>query len=160
MSDSHDNIHKVGSAVKFFNEINVSLVLHAGDFVSPFVPKWFKELRCKMIGVFGNNENERSLLIERFKELGHEIRGYFTIIKVEGRRIALLHGHERDLLEFVTNCNYFDFVIYGHTHEKEIRKIGNSLVINPGEVCGYLSGEATVAVLDVGKREVRIHVLD
>jgi predicted phosphodiesterase len=28
--------------------------------------------------------------------------------------------------------------------------------VNPGEVCGYLSGKSTIALLDTVKREARI----
>jgi len=30
------------------------------------------------------------------------------------------------------------------------------LVVNPGEVCGYLSGKSTIALFDTVKREVRL----
>jgi len=30
------------------------------------------------------------------------------------------------------------------------------LVVNPGEVCGYLTGKATVGLLDTAKHEARI----
>jgi predicted phosphodiesterase len=36
------------------------------------------------------------------------------------------------------------------------RKNGKTLVINPGEVCGYLTGNATMALLDTAKREAKI----
>jgi hypothetical protein len=42
----------------------------------------------------------------------------------------------------------FDVVVRGHTHRAEIVKSG-ALIVNPGEVCGYLTGKQTVALLDV-----------
>ncbi|MCD6510855.1 MAG: metallophosphoesterase [Thermoprotei archaeon] len=159
MADTHDNVHMVDKAVKVFNEYEVSLVLHAGDIVSPFVPRWFKGLRCKLIGVFGNNENERRMLVERFGKMGHELRGHFTVINVGGKRIALLHGHEAELLDFTISSGYFDYVVYGHTHEVRLEEVRGTLVINPGETCGYLSGRATIALLEPLTGEVKIYDL-
>jgi len=41
----------------------------------------------------------------------------------------------------------YDVVVRGHTHQMEVSD-GKTIVINPGEVCGYLSGEKTVMLLD------------
>lgn len=156
ISDTHDNVHLIEKAVNIFNERKVNLVLHAGDFISPFVPRWFKGLNCKLIGVFGNNERERELLRKRLEKLGHEVRGYFAFLKLNDRKIALLHGHEHELLQALIRTNYFDLVVYGHTHKVDIRREGRTLVINPGEACGYLTGEATCATIDLTTLEVQI----
>ena len=36
-SDSHDNVPMVKKAVELFNNEGVELVIHAGDFIAPFV---------------------------------------------------------------------------------------------------------------------------
>jgi predicted phosphodiesterase len=54
----------IEKAVKKLNKENVELVLHAGDYVSPFVIPKFKALNAKLIGVFGNKRAaDLSLLI-------------------------------------------------------------------------------------------------
>jgi len=49
MSDSHDNLPKIKQAVEFFNKKKVKLVLHAGDFVAPFVVRELKEQNLLLI---------------------------------------------------------------------------------------------------------------
>ncbi|HCL90984.1 MAG TPA: YfcE family phosphodiesterase, partial [Candidatus Atribacteria bacterium] len=44
ISDTHDNLPKIKKAVGIFNREKVELVLHAGDFVSPFTFLEFKNL--------------------------------------------------------------------------------------------------------------------
>ncbi len=156
LSDTHDNIHIIEKAVKVFNENKVDLVLHAGDFISPFVPKWFAALKCKLIGVYGNNENERELLAKRMAEVGHEIRGYFALIKADGLTIGLLHGHEEDLLKLLIDKMPVDIIVYGHTHKAEIKEVNGKMIINPGEACGYLTGKSTIVILDTEKREAKM----
>jgi putative phosphoesterase len=157
IADTHDNLPMIEKAIKRLNEENVALVLHAGDYVSPFVIPKFKALNAKLIGVFGNNDGDHEFLKKRFSETENcEIRGRFADIDAEGFKIALLHGDETELLNALINCEYFDAVITGHTHSLGVHKKGKTLVVNPGEVCGYLSGKSTMALLDTEKREARL----
>lgn len=148
MADTHDRLPLIDRAVSKLNEKGVELVLHAGDFIAPFVVPHFKLLKAKLIGVYGNNDAELALLKRRFGEINCEIRGRFGEVKVEGLKIAILHGEEEELLESLINTGGYDVVVHGHTHEAETYKRGNTLVINPGETCGYLTGESTIAVVD------------
>jgi putative phosphoesterase len=142
---------------KKLNQENVALVLHAGDYVAPFVIPTFNALNAKLIGVFGNNDGDHEFLKRRFSECSNcEIRGRFAEIYADDFKIALFHGDETELLDTLINCDSFDAVVYGHSHASVSRKNGKTLIVNPGEVCGYLTGKSTIAVLDTTKREVRI----
>jgi len=157
IADTHDHLPMVDKTVKKLNESDVELVLHAGDYVAPFVIPKFKDLKAKLIGVFGNNDGDRELLRKRFTEYeGLEMRGNFAEMTVDGLRFALLHGHEEELLKALVNSEGFDVVVHGHTHKAEVYRKGGTLVVNPGEVCGYLSGRSTIALFDTVKREVRL----
>jgi len=156
IADTHDCLPMVEKAVKRLNEENVGLVLHAGDYVAPFVVPKFKDLKARLIGVFGNNDGDHELLKQRFSEQRDlEMRGNFAEITIDGLRIALLHGHEDELLKALVESEGFDVVVHGHTHKAEVYQKGRTLVVNPGEVCGYLSGKSTIALFDTVKREVR-----
>jgi putative phosphoesterase len=157
MSDTHDNLNLVDKAVSKLNDEGVELVLHAGDYVSPFVIPKFSALTARLIGVYGNNDGDHQMLRQRFEEARNcEIRGRFAEVNVENYRVALLHGDETALLNVLLKCNYFDAVVHGHTHNACIERVGKTLVVNPGEVCGYLTSKPTVAVLDTVKAEARI----
>lgn len=156
IADTHDRLPFIDRAVHLLNEEEVELVLHAGDYVSPFVASRFKPLKAKMIGVFGNNDAERELLRKNFEEIGIQIRGRFAEIKIDGLKIALLHGEETDLLESLVATGSYDVIVYGHTHQAETRKEGDTLVINPGEVCGYLSEQATIAFLKTETIDIKV----
>jgi putative phosphoesterase len=157
ISDTHDHLPMVEEATKKLNEENVELVLHAGDYVAPFVIPKFKNLKARLIGVFGNNDGDHELLKKRFSEYrGLEIHGNFAEIIIDGVRIALLHGDEEELLKALINSESFDVVVHGHAHKAEIYRKGKTLVVNPGEVCGYLTGKSTIALLDTDKREAKV----
>ncbi len=159
ISDTHDRLSRIDEAVKRLNEEGVELVLHAGDYVAPFVVPRFKPLKAKLIGVFGNNDGDKHLLRRRFAEIEAEIRGTFAEVIVDNLRIAMSHGEEEELLRALIDIEGHDVVVHGHTHEAKIYRKGRTLVVNPGEVCGYLSGRSTIAIFDTKTLEARIITL-
>ena len=157
ISDSHDNLPQIEKAVQALNNQKVGLVLHAGDYVAGFVIPKFKALNCKLIGVFGNNDGDHELLKKRFSETTNcSIHDRFTTETIEGYRVALLHGHETELLNAIIDSESFDAVIHGHSHNLCIERKGKTLSINPGELCGYLTGKSTLAILDTDRNESKI----
>jgi hypothetical protein len=156
MADTHDRLSSVDKAVKALNDRKVELALHAGDYIAPFVIPHFKPLKAKLIGVFGNNDGEKNGLKKKFKEISAEIHGNFAHVDVDGLKIALLHGSEEELLKSLINVQSHDVIIHGHTHEAKTYRKGKTLIINPGEVCGYLTEKPTIAILDSQTGEVEI----
>lgn len=144
MSDSHDNMNAIKKAVDFFNGKNVAIVLHAGDYVSPFTAQEFGKLKMKLVGVFGNNDGDKPYLLEKFKNIG-DLHQDFVELELGGGKVVLMH-QPKFVDELLTSKKY-DIVIYGHTHKIDIRK-NTALVINPGECGGWLTGRSTVAILD------------
>lgn len=154
MADTHDNLPKTREAIIRFDEENVGLVLHAGDVIAPFMIETFRDLTVPMIGVFGNNDGDRELLLKKCGQYPHiSFRGLFARFLTGGFSVGLIHGTDQDLLDALISGRTFDLIAFGHTHRPEVRFEGRTLVVNPGEVCGYLTGESTVAVVDTtGKR--------
>jgi uncharacterized protein len=145
MADSHDHIKAIRKAVELFNQLDVELVIHAGDLIAPFTAQEFMNLQPSLEAVFGNNDGERQGLrmayenlctLEDLKEL-----------KVSGRNIVVIHGKEQQLVDALAQSGNYDLVVRGHTHQKEIIR-NKTLIINPGETCGYVSGEKTVVIFD------------
>lgn len=156
ISDTHDNVAMITAAINRLNGMGVGLVLHAGDYVSPFTAKPYADLKAKMIGVYGNNCAEREKLKEVYAAVGKELVGNFAEVEAGGRRIALLHGHDDALLRSLTAHGVYDVVVHGHDHKAKIANVGSTLVINPGEAGGWLYGRSTFAILDTEKLAAEI----
>lgn len=144
ISDTHDNMPKIKEAVSIFNLKQVEFVIHAGDYVAPFSIVPLDDLKCDYIGVFGNNDGEKVGLAKRSKD---RIKVPPYHITLENRKIIILH-EPNDLDNLIKEQNY-DIIIYGHTHNPVIERHGKTLVINPGECCGWLSGKSTIAILEL-----------
>lgn len=151
ISDSHDHVPHVQKAVEIFKERKVDIVLHAGDYCSPFTIPPFEGLPLK--GIFGNNDGDRYLLLQKFREIGAEHLGSFGDLEVDGRKIALYHGTDAPITAALEQCGNFDIVIFGHTHEKKMATINSTLAINPGTANGF-GDEATVALLETESLDV------
>jgi uncharacterized protein len=151
MSDTHDNLVYVKKAIDLFNERKVGHVIHAGDYTSPFTLKLFKELKCPYVGIFGNNDGDKLLLQERAEG---RIRNQPYIFTLHDRKIVVMHEHF--VADALADSGHYDLVIYGHTHAPDIRKVRNTLVVNPGEVSTYLYGKSTVALVDLDTMEAKI----
>ena len=53
----------------------------------------------------------------------------------------------------------YNLIVYGHTHKAEIRREAGTLLINPGECGGWLSGRSTVVWVDLDKMKAQIVAL-
>jgi hypothetical protein len=144
LSDSHDNLPALVRIVERFNAENVDLVLHAGDFVSPFTAVPLSKLRASLVGVFGNNDGDRLHLTRRFDGIGTLHPGYH-VFDVDGLRAVLMH--EPKSIDALVASGAYDLVVYGHTHEVVVRP-GRPAVVNPGEACGWLTGRSTAVLFD------------
>jgi putative phosphoesterase len=155
MADTHDRLDAVNKAVKFFNSQEVTDVLHAGDLVSPFVAPLFSELKAKLHFVWGNNEGDHDFIEARFAGIGVSPLGDFAALQLGGKKIALLHGIHQEIVDSLIESGHYELVVRGHSHRAEIIE-GETLAVNPGEVCGYLTGHQTVALIDLHKMHGQI----
>ncbi len=147
MADSHDNMPMISRAVELFNKKEVKLVIHAGDIISPITAKEFENLQADLIGVFGNNDGDKLFLQQKFKDLNiGKLCPDHHQFEIEGRKIFLMH--EPKFLDALIAGDKCDLIIYGHTHEIDIRT-GHPLVVNPGECGGWLNGKCTVCIVDL-----------
>jgi putative phosphoesterase len=153
-------MNAIRKAVKFFNEKKVKAVLHAGDLVSPFTARAFKELESEFYFVFGNNDGDKVTLTKRFEEIGATSCGNFGDLTIDGLHFALLHGTNEALVKALARSGEYDVVVRGHTHDPGVKIIEGVPVINPGEASGVLSGQSTVAVLDIANLNVEITQLE
>ncbi|MHA1313667.1 MAG: metallophosphoesterase [Candidatus Helarchaeota archaeon] len=155
MSDSHDNIQAIKKAVKIFNDENVAQVFHAGDVISPFIAFLaLKDLKCEFHCVFGNNDGEKLGLIKQFENIGQHVEGDFYKATLANKKIIMFHTLDDEMIEAL--ATKFNVIIRGHDHQARVKKMGDCILVNPGETCGYLTGKATVAILDLEKLEARI----
>ena len=162
LSDTHDNVWATRKAARFLVERGVRVVLHLGDVIAPFTLRVLAEEGIeKAYVVYGNNCGEKLGLKRIAEKLGYEITEWPRLLEINNRRILLLHGvgsaeKTRDIVDSLALSGRYDVVLYGHTHKVDVRRLGSTLVLNPGEACGCLTGKRTIAILDLETLSVNI----
>ncbi len=149
IADTHDNLDAISQAVEYFNRAGVELVLHAGDYIAPFALEAFRSLKADFMGVWGNNDGERIILLDKARQWGFQLHRSPYQFKWNNKTILLMH--EPYELEALIKSQCYDLMVYGHLHRTEQRQVGRTLVINPGECSGYLTKRRTIMVVDVDK---------
>ena len=155
LSDTHDHREHVLRAIDVLNEQNVEAVFHAGDVISPFVMKQFGDLQARpFIVTYGNNDGEKLILKTAAAKIGATIYEYCYEGEHGGKSIYMAHTQHH--VEAVAQSSRYDLVIYGHTHQQDIRRVGKTLIVNPGEVTDWITGTSHLVILDLQSMEPEI----
>jgi putative phosphoesterase len=156
LSDSHDNLDAVRQAVRFFRDSECRLIIHAGDFVAPFTARVLEGAGCPVKAVFGNCDGEKAGLKNALEPFG-TIQKAPLVFPYEGTNILVTHLN--GLVESLAACREYGLIVFGHTHKAEIRTSGPTLIVNPGEAGGWVTGRSTVALFDPKTGVAEIHSL-
>lgn len=153
MADSHDRVPAIRELLERMIERGVGMVLHAGDYCSPFSLAPFLELNVPFAGVFGRNDGDREgLKAYAQKGVGIELYESPHSIEVGGKRILLVH----DLTEVAErSLESHEVIVHGFTHTQEIRELdAGATIVNPGEACGWLYGTPAAAILELDTKNI------
>ena len=145
ISDTHDNLPQIEKAVKYLNDQKVGLVLHAGDYVAGFVLSQIQTAKL---------QTHRRLRQQRWRPRTPQRNGSAKPATAQSTKDSPKLRWKVSESRFCTgkkpNCSMqslkadiFDAVIHGHSHYSRVEKRGKTLAINPGELCGYLTGKCT-----------------
>jgi len=160
ISDTHDHKDNILKAVSIMIERKVDALIHCGDYVAPFVKRWFDGLNVNIkenfLGVFGNNDGERVFLVKNLGQIcdivGMEINKDF-----DGKKVYAAHMPTQKTIDAIAKSGQYDIILTGHTHNIVNKEYENGvLVVNPGEACGYLTGKSTFAIIDTDKMKAEI----
>ena len=136
MSDTHDHIWNLRKALAFIEERGAAAIIHCGDFVAPFMLKELDKAKIQVHGVFGNNDGDQYLLTKlSLTELSH-ITLYGLTGELEFGDFKVAFTHYRAVAEGLAASGRFNLVCFGHSHEVCHEKVGETVLLNPGEVMG------------------------
>lgn len=160
ISDSHDHKKNILKAVSKINKKDVDALIHCGDYISAFVVRWFdglnENIKERFFGVYGNNDGDRVFLKQNLGQIC-DLVGMELISEFDGKKIFAAHMPNQETVDAIASSGKFDIILFGHTHALMNKRYENGvLVVNPGELCGYLTGRATFAIVDTNKMEVEI----
>lgn len=167
ISDSHDSVVNLEKVLKWASDNNIKDIIHAGDVSAPgvVVKTLSPMVSGKMHLIFGN-VGDRELL-EQICAKTNNIKYYGDLGEVDfdsssaglraSKKIAFVHFKEK--AEALAKTGKYDLVVFGHSHQSETYKIGETHLVNPGTV-GGLYNRASFAVYDTQNEKIDIDFLD
>ncbi|HKO17143.1 MAG TPA: metallophosphoesterase [Gemmatimonadaceae bacterium] len=157
ISDTHDRVPAVAALLSHIVAGGAGMVLHAGDYCSPFVLRPFEEAQLSLAGVYGKNDGDQEGLLTRAQSaFGTELFDSPHSFEIGGQRILLVHDIG-DVQQ--RSIEAHAIVVHGGTHRQEMKTRGDTLIVNPGEACGWLFGLPSAAILDLSTKEVEFLTL-
>ena len=148
LSDSHGDVDVMENAAL---QVRPDLLLHLGDHYADMerLQERLPQLSC--IGVRGNCDRPGP----------PESR----LLKLEGKRILLTHGHlqdvkyELDRLYFFGMKNEADLVLFGHSHRVCRREEAGMQLLNPGSIGQGWPPSYAIVQLEGGRIDTEIVML-
>lgn len=156
ISDTHGSIDAVKKAFEIFGS-HCTKIIHGGDVLyhgprnplpAGYNPKEVAEFlnsKNNIIFAKGNCDSDVDQMV-----ISHPIMTPYLFFEVDGKKFLVNHGYTEPKESIISRAKEFntDFLIFGHTHVKELYKTDNLIVINPGSPSLPKDGSASVAIID------------
>ncbi|XHH09146.1 MAG: metallophosphoesterase [Candidatus Bathyarchaeia archaeon] len=134
---------------------NVDFIIHAGDLVELSVIDELEQI-APVLAVHGNMDGaETSNILPKLNSL-----------KIFDRKIGVIHDPDillgMDKMRELAKENGFDVIVYGHTHNANIKWEGKTLYINPGSPTSpsSLLNKPSVAILKITKDSITPEIIN
>jgi putative phosphoesterase len=160
LSDTHGQHRRAACAIALLERVGAEAFVHCGDVGDEAVLDELAGRRTWF--VWGNIDHADGLLVHYAETLGLSAPREIPVrIEIDGRVIAVYHGHEarfsrlnhlirtHDLAGFEKLSAGADYILHGHTHRAAVKRVGRVQLINPGAL--ERARPHTVATLDVGR---------
>ncbi|MBT3344823.1 MAG: YfcE family phosphodiesterase [Gemmatimonadetes bacterium] len=145
-SDIHDNIWALERALPLLEPADT--VLFCGDFCAPFTLAQLAEgvAPRPLHVIWGNNDGDRHLLTHIASGFDHvQLHGEFLDLQIEETHVVA--SHYPDVARTIVQGFGQGIVCYGHDHVAHEERVGDALLVNPGEIMGRFS-RRTIALID------------
>ena len=150
LSDTHGHVKRARQAVAVFDQQGVEAIFHCGDVGRLDV---LEQLLGRPIWFVWGNMDRPDPAWRAALEVWNVPWPERSPLRIElaDKQILLAHGHEVGFGDLRDDPGV-DFCFYGHSHQRDYRRIGRCTAVNPGAV--RRAWLATVGVVDLGSADV------
>ncbi len=169
LSDSHGKHERTGCAVELLKRLGAEAFVHCGDIGGEAVLDQLVGQRAWF--VWGNSDSPDATLARYVEAIGLPLPRVTPLqIEIDGRTIAIYHGHEsrfsrlirqikrRDFAAFRQLTEGVNYILYGHTHRAGEARVARVRLINPGAL--ERARPHTVATLDLARDVLKFWHVD
>jgi len=153
LSDTHDNLSNMITALEVFRLKGIKTVVHCGDLTSIELVSQFVGFR--VIYTVGNVDGASGSIMKRIQKMNEEnFAGNVFEGKLEGVWIAATHSHIKGMLSNLIRKKKYAWIFHGHTHEKKDETILGTRIVNPGALGGMGREPRSFCVVDLSAQSV------
>ncbi|MEI6266805.1 MAG: YfcE family phosphodiesterase [bacterium] len=158
ISDIHGNMAYLGRAKKIIDDKKLSLVICCGDMqdIETFseLDSWSQKVYCSL----GNADYEIRYRLDIGTLLAKKMEIFldYGVLNIDGSKIAFCHYPK--FAKKLAEDGRYDVVFYGHNHKPWEEKIGNTVLLNPGELQAR-DGKPTFAIYDLKNMSAELKLL-
>jgi len=159
ISDIHGNLANLAKALETIKKEKPDIMLVCGDLQDPEAINLIGAANIKTHIVFGNADFAiEDLLRKGAKKFSYiKIHGDLGELVLKNKKIAFCHFYS-EAKKIAATRNY-DIVFAGHRHSPWEEKIGNTILIRPGNIAG-LYYNPTFCFYDLEKMKARLVLLN
>jgi hypothetical protein len=150
ISDTHNNVSNLISALTAFRERDIQTLIHCGDLTNTDLLSQFTGFR--VIYTFGNGDFATGTIRKRLQRMSPEsYAGMVFRGTIGGVRIAATHSHMEGMVMDLIREKQHQWIFHGHTHEKRDETCRGARVVNPGALGGAGRSPRSFCVVDLAK---------
>ena len=116
ISDTHDNLNNLKTALEILEETEIRMVLHCGDLSGPGVVEAMSKFDTWIAR--GNVDNHPELEATVREALGNGRLAERHRLALEGRSALLVHGHREAALRRAINTGEYAYVFHGQARTR------------------------------------------
>lgn len=146
ISDTHDNLHNLETALEILKEEDVTRLLHCGDLSGPGVVEAMSGFNVWIAR--GNVDHHPELERTVVETLGNGRLAERHRLNLAGHSVLLVHGHQEGELRRQISTGDYAYVFHGHTHRRRDQMIGPTRVVNPGALGGMRWQQRSFCIVD------------
>lgn len=154
MGDSHDHRDALAHAVKLSVDKNAKMIFHLGDLISPFMLSILKEFPGRIYLVKGNNDGDPLAVSRTIPQECPQIREFARFISLDIDNVRIAATHYPEWGRALAASGDYDVVFFGHTHQYYEKILGNTLLLNPGDLMG-LAEDGSFCLVETDTKEVK-----
>jgi len=161
ISDIHENFHNLIRSLEEMEKRGVQQIICLGDLMNAGIAKILVHHHIPTYMIWGNNDGEKVDIVKASYREGSQLSvslNTYDFLELDGRKLFI--SHYDDLAMPMAESGRFDAVFFGHNHKVSEDKIGECIVVNPGELCAQKTGLATMAIYNTEDNVAELIELD
>jgi len=158
ISDIHGNMAYLAKAKAVIDERKLEIVVCCGDIQDEEAFNELDSWTQKVYISFGNADYALREKMESGRLLAKHVQVFldYGVLNIGGTKLAFCHYPK--YADKLAESGRFNVIFYGHDHKPWEKRIGRTILLNPGELQAR-DGHPTFAIYDLEKMKGELKVL-